>query len=219
MTERELQALVAAVARDAGGEPKEWPLRAGDADHLAGRDGRAEWMMVLDDRTLVSNGPATFDSPEFDKLLRATISLVVDYASEPDADVYQQMAHFVAWGARILVIRTVERRLKDWQSYLSARWRTGGIAEIVPVENAPAVSGRLRLTGFSRRPSALRQAAPKMDESQHTVWHTPWGPAHRLTRIASGISCLETATSSCYHLKPGTQVRDAGTLARHRGIL
>lgn len=183
MTEHELLAVLAAGMRHAGAEPEVCPLRPGDEDHLTAPDGLAQWLTILDDRTPGSDGPFTFDSPEFDKMLRATILLVIDYAPEPDADIYQLLARSVAFGNRVLIVQTVQRRWKEWLNYVSAHWRNGDF------------------TRSSRLPRQ-RQAVSGMDRGQHAGWDTPWGPAFRLTRIAAGIQFFETATSSCYQLSP-----------------
>jgi hypothetical protein len=191
MTQQELVDLVARSMRDAGGVCQPRRLLPGEEDYLNGADGRSQWMIVLDDCTPGTDGPVTFDGPALARILRSAMMVVIDHAPERDADVYDFLARTVPIGNRVFVIQTNNDRREIWHEFLSARWRNGDIAEVVPVENCLGVSGRLR---FNQPVRGSRKS--------YGDWNTPWGPANRLTRIAAGIECFETATSSCYRLTP-----------------
>jgi hypothetical protein len=124
---------------------------------------------------------------------------VLDYAVHPAADVYDLLTRTVEIGNRVLVIQTVSARSQTWRDFLEARWPGGRVAEIVPVDDCPAVSGRLRFR-HDHRPDrdvcSVPAACPRAE------WETPWGPATQVTRIAAGIEFFETETSSCYRLTP-----------------
>jgi hypothetical protein len=146
-------------------------------------------MIVLDDRTPGSDGPITFDGPALARILRSAMLVVIDHAPEGDADAYDFLTRTVTIGNRAFVIQTNNDRREIWHKFLSARWRNGDITEVVIVENC---LGDQADFGSTSQSAALE--SPMATGIRHR------GVANRFTRIAAGIECVETATSSYYRL-------------------
>lgn len=127
--------LYAALAARLGSVARH--ILPGEADHLAGPDGRRRWMAILDDRSPGSDGPATFDGRDFAKVLGSTTEMVVDFSEQPDLQAYDLLAEASVHGARVLVIQTTPDRAATWREFLCRRWTGSYIAEILPVSNCP----------------------------------------------------------------------------------
>lgn len=103
------------------------PLLAGEAQGLQyrrvrpGRDLERPclpiaWIVIVDDRAPGASGPGSFDSITLRWLFADAFKITVD-AAEPAMEIHEYLAEEGLKGDRILIIQTIESRIRAWRDF------------------------------------------------------------------------------------------------------
>ena len=117
------------------------------------------WIIILDDRAPEASGPSSFHAETLRWLFADASGIAVD-AAGPQTAFYEYFVEEGMKGRRILVIRTVEGRLRAWREFSRENCELYGIYELVPVSNNPNQRVSASVTRFPGRAAELA-AAPR----------------------------------------------------------